>query len=326
MELKSYRKLLKEITQGFSSCCIKEEPCFIRHQSTSDLVDFDDTYDMYFDRARTKGLPIEEEIFADLEEEGIWTPKDDTEIESQSFYLESLTKNKRNIYLKSALTQVNKQIKEAEQKLAELSSKKMSLISNSCEMYASNRANDFYMVNSFFRNEELSEPLYSSEEYEYADGAEITTLIRTYNNFYSRFGEKNIQNLTLQDFYKIYYAFSESANDFFGKPILSLTNFQLNLIIYTRIYKNIFEQYDDIPERIQSDPSALLDYANSSDAREEMKKKFDGDSAASTIVGATAEDLEELGIQKSHGTSLSQAAKKKGGSLDMKDLMDLSGI
>jgi hypothetical protein len=111
VELKSYRKLLKEITQGFSSCRIKEEPCFIRHQSTSDLVDFDDTYDMYFDRARTKGLPIEEEIFADLEEEGIWTPKDDAEIESQSFYLESLTKNKRNIYLKSALLQVNKQIK-----------------------------------------------------------------------------------------------------------------------------------------------------------------------------------------------------------------------
>ena len=326
MELKCYRKLLKEITQGFSSNYIGEELRFIKHQSNADLVDFDDIYDMYFDRAREKGLPTEKEIFAELEKEGFWAPKDDAEIESQSFYLESLIKNKKNVYLKSALNQINLQIEEADEKLRDLKSKKAALVTNSCEIYATNRANDYYMVNSFFKDKDLTQPLYSQEEYEYAEAREVTELIRTYNGFHQRFNEKNIQNLTLQDFYKIYYAFSESANDFFGKPILSLTNFQLNLIIYTRIFKNIFEQYDDIPERIQSDPSALLDYANSSSAREEMKKKFDGDSAASTIVGATEEDLEELGIQKSHGTSLSEAAKKKGGSLNMKDLMDLSGI
>ena len=96
--------------------------------------------------------------------------------------------------------------------------------------------------------------------------------------------------------------------------------------MYTRIFKNIFEQYDDIPERIMDDPSALLDFANSASAREEMKKKFDGDNAASTIMGATKEDMEELGITPSEGNSLAAAAKKKGGSLDMKDLMDLSGV
>lgn len=326
MELKSYRKLLKEITQGYSTYYIGEDLRFIKHQSTSDLVDFDDVYDLYYDRAKTKGVPTEKEIFADLEKDEIWTSKDDTEIESQSLYLESLVKNKKNIYLKSALRQVNKQIEEAEIKLAELKSKKSQLVTNSCEIYATNRANDYYMVNSFFKDMELSKPLYSKEEYEYADGKEVTDLIRTYNNFHMRFDEKSIQNLTLQDFYKIYYAFSESANDFFGKPILFLTNFQLNLIIYTRIFKNIFEHYDDIPEKITKDPAALLDFANSAEAREEIKRKFEGDSAASTIVGATKEDMEELGLAPNEGTSLSDAAKKKGGTLDMKDLMDLSGI
>ena len=326
MELKSYRKLLKEITQGFSTYYIGESLRFIKHQSTSDLVDFDDVYESYYDRARTKGLPTEEEIFEELKKDGVWTPKDDTEIESQSLYLDSLIKNKKNIYLKSALRQVNKQIEEAENKLAELKNKKSNLITNSCEIYATNRANDYYMVNSFFKDKDLSEPLYSKEEYEYASGQEVTELIRTYNNFHMRFDERSIQNLTLQDFYKIYYAFSESANDFFGKPILFLTNFQLNLIIYTRIFKNIFEHYDDIPEKINKDPAALLDFANSSEAREEIKRKFDGDNAASTIVGATKEDMEELGLAPNEGTSLSEAAKKKGGTLDMKDLMDLSGI
>ncbi len=326
MELKSYRKLLKEITQGFSSYYIGEKLRFIKHQSTADLVDFDDVYQMYFDRAKERGLPTEEEIFDDLKKEGFWTEKDDAELDTQKMYWESLVKNKKNVFLKSALEQINKQIEEAEEAYRKLQNKKSDLVKNSCEIYASNRANDFYIVNSFYKDKELKEPLFTQEEYEYMEGTEVSKLIRTYNEFHSRFSENNIQKLTLQGFYRIYYAFSETASDFFGDPILYLTNFQLNLIMYTRIFKNIFEQYDDIPERIMDDPSALLDFANSASAREEMKKKFDGDNAASTIMGATKEDMEELGITPSEGNSLAAAAKKKGGSLDMKDLMDLSGV
>ena len=110
-----------------------------------------------------------------------------------------------------------------------------------------------------------------------------------------------------------------------GKPVVELNNFQLNLLLYTRIFKSIFENNEDIPEKIKKDPKALLDFANSSEAREEIKSKMNESSSASTIVGATSEDLEELGVTKSNKNSLHEAAKKKGGSLSMKDLMDLSG-
>ena len=325
MELKGYRKLLKEISDGFSVYFIGEQRCFIKHQSNSDLVDFDDVYDAYFSMARKKGLPTEKEVFDNLKKEEIWSDEDDATIESQSFYVESLIKNKKNIVLKSALEQVNKQIKEAEKKLEELKNKKSSLSANSCESYALNRANDFYIVNSFYKDKSFKDPLYSTEEYEYAEVSEVTSLVSHYNNFHERFSEKSIQNLVLQDFYKIYYAFCETSRDFFGMPIMSLTNFQLNLIIYTRIFKNIFEMNEDIPEKIKKDPEALLDFANSSEAREEMKSKFSGDKGASTIVGATKEDMEELGLKTNTGVSLAEEAKKKGGSLSMKDLMDLSG-
>ena len=112
-------------------------------------------------------------------------------------------------------------------------------------MYASNRANDFYIVNSFYKDKELTDPLFTQEEYEYMDASEASKLIKMYNEFHNRFSEENIQKLTLQGFYRIYYAFSVTANDFFGDPILYLTNFQLNLIMYTRIFKNIFDQYDN---------------------------------------------------------------------------------
>ncbi len=326
MDPKEYRGLFKEIVDGFSAYYVGEKKRFIKHQSTSDLVDFDQVYQMHFDRAIARGLPTEEEIFSDLEKEGVWSKSDDAEIETQKFYLQSLVKNKKNIYLKSALQRVNEQIKEAEEKLNELTSQKENLISNSSERYATNRANDFYMFNSFYKTQDLDEPLYTQEEFENISTKEVTTLVRIYNSFHTKFSEKKIQHLAIQDFYKIYYSFSESTMDFFGIPVVKLNNFQLNLLIYTRIFKNIFEMNDDIPDKIKKDPEALLDYANSSEAREEVKGKMNDSSSASTIVGATKEDLEELGMNTSNGTSLHEAAKKKGGSLSMKDLMDIGGV
>lgn len=325
MEFKNYRKLLKEISEGFSVYFIDEKKVYIKHQTTSDLVDFDDVYDAYFEKAKKRGLPTQKDILDDLDKEGIWTEKDENEIQSQTFYLESLVKNKKNIALSSAVKQINKQISEAEKKLNELKNKKSQLIINSCETYALNRANDFYIVNSFYHDKSLEDPLFDIQSYEYADVNQITSLVSKYNNFHERFSEQSIQHLVLQDFYRIYYAFCETSSDFFGKPIMDLTNFQINLIVYTRIFKNIFEMNEDIPEKIKNDPEALLDYSNSSQAREEMKKKFSGDNAASTIVGATKEDMEDLGLHQNTGVSLAEEAKKKGGSLSMKDLMNLSG-
>lgn len=328
MDSRNYRKIFKEISQGFSSYFVGEKRRYIKHQSFYDLVDFDDVYEMHLERAQSKGLPSELEIFEDLKEDGMWTEKDDAEIEKQSFYVDSLIKNKKNIYLKSALDQINKQIKDAQDNLSSLKSKKEALISNSADKYALNRANDFYIVNSFYKDKNLQEKLYTEQEFEYASTAEVGKLVSTYNKFHQTFSENNIKHLAIQDFYKSYYSFIDNLSDFFGKPVVELTNYQLNLTLYTKIFKNIQEQYsEEIPDRIKNDPDALLDFANSSESREKIKQELSKDSGASTIVGATKEDMEELGLaQPNRGKSLEDLAKEKGGSLSMKDLMNLSGV
>lgn len=328
MESSNYRKIFKEISQGYSSYFVKSKRRFIKHQSLNDVVDFDDIYDMNLKKAIKRGLPTEEEILENLKSEGLWEDSDESELESQSFFVESLRKNKKNVYLKSGLEKINNQIKEAEEKLSELKLKKQNLMSNSANRYALNRANDYYIVNSFFKDDQLSEKLYSDHEFEYASTQEVSELIKTYNEFHQRFSENNIKHLAIQQFYKVYYSFSENLLDFFGVPVVKLTNFQLNLILYTRIFKNIFDQFDkDLPDRLKEDPDGLLDFANSSETREKMKKELSKNSAGSTIVGATKEDLEEMGIQgREGGESLNKLAKEKGGSLSMQDLMKLNGI
>jgi len=80
VDSRNYRKIFKEIAQGFSSYFVGEKRRYIKHQSFYDLVDFDDVYAMHMERAKKKGLPSESEIFEDLKKDGMWTEKDDAEI------------------------------------------------------------------------------------------------------------------------------------------------------------------------------------------------------------------------------------------------------
>ena len=69
----------------------------------------------------------------------------------------------------------------------------------------------------------------------------------------------------------------------------------------------------------------VISFANSSKTREQVKSKLDSDSAGASIIGETKEDMESLGLKTEGQTSLREEALKKGGSLSMKDLMNLSG-
>ena len=133
MEDSGNRKIFKEISEGFSSVFLEGQKVYIRHQSTSDLVEFDDVYQSYLKKALDKFLETEEQVLESLKEDGMWTEKDENEIESQTFYLESLNRNKKNIVLPSALKQVNNQIKEAEQKILETQTRAMQALQKQLE-------------------------------------------------------------------------------------------------------------------------------------------------------------------------------------------------
>jgi hypothetical protein len=329
VDQKDYRRIYTEIVDGFSTSFLEQKRIFIKHQSTSDVVDYEIIYDKYYKYAKNRGLLNEEELLERLEQDGVWTKKDEADIDNQKFFLDNLIKSKSSLYLQSAIERAEEQQKEAEEKLASMKQKKEALLSNSVENYAQNRANDYFVSRSFFKDVKGKEHLFTEEEFEFLELSEIKKVIECYNNFSDRFSESSIQKLVLQDFYKIYYSFSEQSMDFFGKPVVALTNFQLNLILYTRIFKNIFEQNDDIPEQIMKDPKQLLDFASSSEARQKAKEKIQkaGDGGAG-VMGATKQDLNKLGVDTpdAGARSLHEEAKKKGGSLSMKDLMDLGGF
>tara|TARA_A100001015_G_C15036364_1_gene736488 strand:- start:1156 stop:2145 length:990 start_codon:yes stop_codon:yes gene_type:complete len=329
MEIEDARLLFRDISVGVSKSYIDKDLVYVKHFSTHDQVEYNEVYKEHLKTAVNKGVPTERESLDFQIDQGFWHKEDDLFIERQTEYIANLVNSKKALYLKSSIDAHNETVKAEREKLNEKLKEKEEIIGHTAERFAASRANDFYILNSFFKDKRLNDPVFTNEDIIEIDAHSMSKYIMSYNKITEQFSEKNIKLLILQDFFYIYFPFCEDPVSFFGKPIVELTDNQLKTIVYTRIYKNIFERYDNIPEKIRKDPDALLDFGNASDsAREKAKDDLTNPEAgASTIMGATQEDLEYLGVEsKKSDKSLHEEAEKKGGSLSMKDLMDLHGL
>ena len=321
-----HRKAFRDIVKGFSPAEIDDKTVYIKHLTPHDQVELEDVERHYYQIAESRGLPTEEEMLAFLKQEGDWTDSDEREISKLEGFIESLQKSKVNLVLKSAQDQQSELIKKEIGKLNKKLNQKKDLLGNTCEEYGRNRAHDFYILKSFYSDKKFKRSLYSEDQYNELTQPEVSNLVSVYNKIFSSFSEESVQYLVLEDFYQPYLNFGEDSIQFYGKAFCELTYNQVRMIVYTRIFKNIFENNLNIPEGIKKDPSALLDYGSISDAeKEKVQAKFD-ESAGSTIVGASEEDYEYLGVKQAGGVSLHEEAKKKGGSLSMQDMMKLSGV
>ena len=323
--LTRYRKVFRDIVKGYSKNDSEFGLLYIKHLTTHDQVDLEEIEERFYKKAKEKGLCTEEERLASLYKEDSWTKEDESFIHSQRSYIENLEKSKSQLILKSQIDNQQKLIEAEFQKLNKSLNIKNELIGSTFENYSQKRINDYYISKSFFKDEFFKEPLYSEKEYDELSYTDISKLILIHNQQFNLFSEENIQKLILEEFYFPYMPFCEDSVQFFGLAVCKLTHNQLKLLLFTRIFKNIFDNNDNIPEKIRKDPQALLDYASSSKKGKDLIEQDSEKGGASTIVGATKEDYEYMGVDTTKGKSLDQAAKSKGGSLNMQDLMNLAG-
>ena len=327
METVARRKIFRDIVRGYSTAIIEEDFVFIKHMTPHDQVELEEVEQKYFKIAEKRGVPTEKDMMDFLIQEGEWSDSKDKEIEKKKMFLESLKTARNKMVLKSAIDKQSELIQKEQNALNELETHKASLIGNTCEKYAKDRMNDFYMIKSFYKDKDLKEILFSEEVYDQLEDRDIKKYIFNYNEIFSGFTEESIQYTILEEFYSPYLSFAEDSMQFYGKPFCALTYNQIRLIVYTRVIKNIFDTNENIPESIRKDPAKLLEFGSSSKEERDKAKDKLSQGAAGTLVGAKDEDYEYLGIEKPKGgVSLHEEAKKKGGTLNMQDLMKLHGV
>ena len=327
METVKRRKIFRDVVRGYSSTILEEDFVYVKHLTPHDQVELEEIEERYFNIALRKGVPTEEEMLLFLKEEEQWSDADDKFIEDKKYFLDTLKTAKSKMVIKRQIDQQEKTIQEETLLLARKEAEKMSLLGNTCEKYAKDRLNDFYMIKSFFKDKNLSEPLFSEDKFDEMENQDIKKVVFRYNELFEGFSEESIQYTILEDFYNPYLSFAEDSMQFYGKPFCELTYNQIRLIVYTRVFKNIFDTNENIPDNIRKDPAKLLEFGSSSKEERDKTKQKLSQGSAGTLVGAKEEDYEYLGIERPKGgVSLHEEAKKKGGTLNMEDLMKLHGV
>jgi len=320
-----YIGIVGEIFDGYTEFDYFGQTAYLKHFSIRDQRYIHRFYDKYKNIAINKGIPTEKEMLEQLREDGLWSDKDDLKISSLEFEVDNLAAAKRDLYLPSQKESYQKSIDEKNQELYRLKTIRKDVMGRTAEEYASSRSNEEFIRYIIYKDADLKDHLFDDDEFSELTDTQITALLLQNQECSRRLGEDNIQHCVLRDFFNMYLSQTEDVSSFYGKPIIHLSIFQLKLALYARIFFNIFQYNEDLPENMKKDPAAILRFSESKRAgKSSDSKSKNSDSGATAVFGATRDDLDFVD-PNAKKISLNDEISKQGGSLNMEQLMELMG-
>ena len=325
---------LTDILNGYSKAFYKKQAVYIKHFDNLSIGNINLKKEEIYQRALSQRLPSLEEQEAYILKENLWSEDRNKEIQSIITYIKTLKKNKSKMFKNEDLKNINNQINQNELNLLKLKSEKRDLIGFTAEDHANKKINEYCMFISLFKDKDLNASFFSNEEFEDLENTDIFDIIRIYNIVTDNFSELNLRKIALSPtFLSLFNLGGDNIYNLFGKPIIYLTLYQIDIYGYARYFKNQLENAKNKPpDEYFEDPDKLIEWLESAKNIEELLDKTSKNVSkndgvmATSIVGASKEDLEKAGVKQEGGISLIEEAKKRGGNLSMQDLMKLHGI
>lgn len=297
----------------------------------------DDIYEEAFNKAKKQGLLTKEEKENLILENGEWDKNNEKKIEDLNKLIDGLKITLNKIFIKKQKDLLIKDLEKAKKELNILINKKNELIGLTAEIYANKKINEFYMLEMLYKNSSLNELLYTKEDFEELDSNILNEIFQEHEKYINKFSPHNLKKVALCPFFmNLFIISNDNPYSFYGKPVVNLTFFQSQVYEYARTFKNILSSAEaNISEEIMSDPDKLMDWYNSSQAANKVMEKSgmnkrggNKEVEAMSLVGASKEDLKNLGLETNDSMSnnIIELARKKGGSLNINDIMGIQGI
>lgn len=317
-------EIVSEILQGVTVVRGSFGSIYFRHLSQVEQREVISESKFFEKEAISKGLPSEKESLGEIIDQGMWSLEDESKIENLKQEIQGLKKLISQTFLPSKKKEILKKIEERERILFSTQSEREELIGLTSEKYSRNKIQKNIINKILFYDREFKKNVY--DDLYINENLKEAELYRLQRDFFQKFQDSSISKAVLSDYFSMYLPFCEDVLGVFGKPLADLTSYQLKLISFARYFLNIFKNSQkDIPDNIAKDPELLVDFYQSqrSDSSRKDRSSEDG---ASTYFGATKEDIEAIKKEDENAVILSDEIKKKGGSLNMKQMMELHGL
>lgn len=316
------KKLYREIVLGFSTFDYAGKPIFIKHFSELDNGDIESERLKCFNTGKERGLQDREEKMALLIKEGYWSREKEEEINKIKKEVSDYEMLLKNLVVKRQIMTTKDKIRNLNKKLEDIAQEKAEVFGLCLEDFVDKKMNELTIYNSFFKNKNLTEKLFSEEEFDRLPEIEIGKLVGILNNFYINFSHSEIKKVCACPFFiSIFGLCEDDAFNFFGKRICDLSILQINLFSQGRYFKSLMQSRNDQvmpPSDVMDDPDKMIEWYD------QMSNVPKGQSDGVSYFGATKAELQEMAGGKA--IDVQDFAKKKNNSMNTKDFIEMHGI
>ena len=327
---KECKKLYRDIIFGFSEKRFKssKKKVYLKHLNEIDCGQSDKKQEDYFFLAQEKGLKSEKEALKFIIEEGLWSDEKEKELKEAAKKLETLRMTKDKLIIEKQVDSLLKEIKPLEDEVYLLSHERVEHIGLTAEMFASKKVNEFTIQQSFFSDRGLDKTFYSEEEFDLLEQEEVSECMSLFAEMHEDFSGEQMKLIAICPFFmNNFYLCGDNAADFFRKPIVGLSNFQMSLLSSGRYYKNLISNSKSAPEDYYESPKKLVEWYHLQDKTQAIKDSMEnkGDGGGKTIVGANKKELKSLETEGEEIVDLNALVEEKG-TLNFDEILKLHGI
>ncbi len=184
---KLLKKIYTEIIRGYSILPWNNSFVYIKHINHFDVFDTDEFYEKKYNYAQSKGLVTEKERLADLKEMGKWGADEETKLKDLESYLDGLVKSRKHFITNEDKLFNKNEIDKTQLEISKLTSEKFMLIGRTCESYATQKQNEYYLMNILYKDKNFTELYYNVTDFDELEGYEIniTNSVSSSRHFYS---------------------------------------------------------------------------------------------------------------------------------------------
>ena len=336
MEKTQYGRIYSEIAKGYSEVIIDNNTYYFKHPSQVESFEIFDRYKVIFDYAKSKGLYSEQENIDIAIKGGWWTSANEERINALKNLIISLKQTKERLIFPSQKAEIQKQILRNERILLSYAKERKDAIGFTAENYAGERFHDESIIKLTYKNKELTERVFHDDnEYYYLSDGLVEKIRGAFFEYSAVLNTDKIKIVAATGFLQnLLYISSDNSVSFWGKPIITCTKYQIDLLMYGKIIKNLIkykaESGESISEEILNDPeklSLLLDGNSNTQSQSSAvssQSSESGTNKVTSFVGATSEDLKQMGVkvEKIGGKSLLEMVKERGGKMNKQDYLD----
>lgn len=318
----NFADLICEIFDGYSEITFRDKTLFLRHINIHDQRMLNSCFERQKQRAIEAEVPTEKEKLEELKQTGEWLEKDELEIESKKSYIDNMLQTKKQLELKSQKKSLQDTIDTETAELNKLLFRRNQLVGKTAEDFANIRANEEFIRNIIYSDRELKQLAFSEEDFNLFEQEDLNHLVSQYSQISQRINDESIQEAVLSDHFSLYLGRIEYPI-FFNRPICQLSKYQLMVLAYGKMFLNIFQNVENIPESVKKSPKDLLDFVETQRKRQEKEQKRGKSHQMTGMVGASREDLESYD-PTAKKIDFAAELKKKGGKMSTEDFAKLA--